>query len=166
MHKQLAELWKQHPQLKSQLEDPVTRYTTPANQVSYPGPGVEQVHWQPKDSQIGKPWVQFVADEYSRCGFRFVPLVRKDNGFYCSLDILFLRRDSPGNLVRSGGDIDNRIKVFIDALKIVKSCNELAGATPDTTEDPFFCLLEDDSMITDIKITTDRLLTPLGQDKI
>lgn len=37
---------------------------------------------------------------------------------------------------------------------------EVAGANPEVDEDPFFCLLQDDSLITDVRITTDRLLIP------
>ena len=97
-----------------------------------------------------------------RCGFRFVPLVRKNGGVSCSIDILFLRRDNPGSIVRSGGDIDNRVKVLFDALRIVDNCSELpAGTVPAEGEDPFFCLLEDDALITEVSVTTDRLLAPL-----
>jgi hypothetical protein len=41
----------------------------------------------------------------------------------------------------------------------------LAGATPEPGEDPFFCLIEDDSLITEVKVTTDRLLTPLKDNE-
>jgi hypothetical protein len=37
--------------------------------------------------------------------------------------------------------------------------SELGGASATPDEDPFFCLLEDDSLITEVNITTDRLLT-------
>lgn len=106
--------------------------------------------------------IEYWADNYQRCGFRFVPLVRsRYPGATCNLDILFLRRDNPGNLVRSGGDIDNRIKVLFNGLKMPGDCGQLGGATPDPDEDPFFCLLEDDSLITEVRVTTDRLLIPL-----
>ena len=36
---------------------------------------------------------------------------------------------------------------------------------PASGEDPFFCLLEDDRLITDFKVTTDRLLTPPGETR-
>jgi hypothetical protein len=103
----------------------------------------------------------FFAQNYVRCGFNFVPLINQHHyhARYCKLDILFLRRDAPGNLIKSGGDIDNRIKVLFDGLRIVDSCNELGGASPEAGEDPFFCLLEDDRAITEVNITTDRLFT-------
>ncbi len=40
------------------------------------------------------------------------------------------------------------------------ACNEVDGA-PEATEDPFFCLLENDSLVTQLNVTTDRLLPPL-----
>lgn len=79
----------------------------------------------------------------------------------CSLDILFLRRDEPGSLIESGGDIDNRIKVLFDALRMPTD-NEIRGFTPEQDEVPFLCLLEDDVLIAEFKVTTDRLLTPTG----
>jgi hypothetical protein len=39
-------------------------------------------------------------------------------------------------------------------------CQEVCGNTPTTDEDPFFCLLKDDKLITQMRIVTDRLLTP------
>jgi hypothetical protein len=36
----------------------------------------------------------------------------------------------------------------------------MGGIPFDADEDPFYCLLEDDSLITSIAITTDRLLIP------
>lgn len=104
--------------------------------------------------------VEYWAGQYQRCGYRFVPLVSRKQAVYCALDILFLRRDSPGNIVKSGGDIDNRIKVLFDGLRIIESSSQLAGVQPGADEDPFFCLLEDDALITEINITTDRLFTP------
>ncbi|HKS73719.1 MAG TPA: hypothetical protein VJQ82_11025, partial [Terriglobales bacterium] len=44
---------------------------------------------------------------------------------------------------------------------------ELAGAVPQDDEDPFFCLLQNDDVITEVNITTDRLLRPLqGEEHI
>ncbi len=47
-------------------------------------------------------------------------------------------------------------------LRIPENGTELPlNAVPDADEDPFFCLLENDSLVTDLNITTDRLLRPL-----
>jgi len=112
------------------------------------------------DDPKAKTWVEHVADDHQRCGGRFVPLVSKSGGFTCSLEILFLRRDNPGHLIASGGDIDNRIKVLFDGLRMPDTVAELGGLPIDSDENPFFCLLEDDSLITNVTVTTDRLLTP------
>src|ERR1017187_1955041 len=60
--------------------------------------------------------------------------------------------------------IDNRIKVLFDGLRMPKASNEIDGA-PQEGEDPFYCLLEDDSLITRVNVTTDRLLTPKADDE-
>ncbi len=126
----------------------------------------EQPYFQ-RQAQDGG--AEAIANKFKRCGnqkststnewFRFVPLIREDT-LTCSLDILFLRRDKPGCLIRTGGDIDNRMKVLFDGLRVPSTGDELAGQVPDTWEDPFFCLMQDDALITEVTITTDRLLVP------
>ena len=56
------------------------------------------------------------------------------------------------------GDIDARIKTIFDALRMPKNLDEAGGAVPQADENPFFCLLEDDKLISEIKVTTDELL--------
>jgi hypothetical protein len=79
-----------------------------------------------------------MAKDYQRSGYCFLPLVRSSLGVMCSLDILFLRRDEPGDLIRSGGDIDNRIKVLFDALRVPEE-HEVRDA-PSADEDPLLLL--------------------------
>jgi hypothetical protein len=79
------------------------------------------------------------------------------------LDILFLRRDGPGSLIKSGGDIDNRLKVLFDGLRMPQGSEELCGDSPCQDEDPFYCLLEDDKLISKVQVETNWLLTPQGQ---
>jgi len=104
-------------------------------------------------------YIQRLPTVSTRLGRRFVPLIAEANGVGCALDILFLRRDPPGALIKSGGDLDNRIKVLFDALRMPGNDTEVHGALVDEP-DPFYCLLEDDRLIVDLKVTTDRLLTP------
>ena len=160
-HKQLRELWKQHPDLREQSQRRYILSTTPSNQVSDPGPGVKVIipDFIGSDPRA-KTWLEHIADNHQRCGGRFVPLISKTGGFTCSLEITFLRRDNPGNLVDSGGDIDNRIKVLFDGLRMPDTVAELGGIALEPDENPFFCLLEDDSLITSVTVTTDRLLLP------
>jgi hypothetical protein len=156
-HKQLRELWKQHPGLREQAEAWFI-FSEPG--VTFP-PGGRTVTLATQGQPGAKNWIDHIADDYQRCGGRFVPLIKEDCGLTCSLEILFLRRGNPGDLFASGGDIDNRVKVLFDGLKIPKTTEELGGLPLEDDENPFFCLLEDDSLISSISITTDRLLTPL-----
>ena len=89
--------------------------------------------------------------------FRFVPLVSSAFSLTCSLEILFLRPESPGRLVQ-GGDLDNRIKVLFDGLRLPRNTEELGAAVPGDDEDPFYCLLEDDCLVAGFQVTSDRLL--------
>ena len=76
------------------------------------------------------------------------------------MDVLFLRPDPPGQLVTSG-DIDNRIKTLLDALKMPGGNQDLGRYhAPEPDEDPFFVLLEGDQMVTRLAIETDMLLQP------
>jgi len=98
-------------------------------------------------------------------GRSFIPLVRKSLALTCELDILFLRNDAPGSVVTaSGGDLDNRIKTLFDGLTVPSDPNALD--VPDTADaDPFYCLLEDDKLISSFSVRTDRLLTAPGEGK-
>jgi len=117
--------------------------------------------WSQNQDRLGDP--NNVASNFDSFGFKFCPIVRKDSYVLgCAIDILFLRRDAPGNLVRSGGDIDNRIKVLFDGLRMPEDRKEIAGAEPQEEETPFFCLLQDDALITEVHVVTDRLLTPVS----
>lgn len=89
-------------------------------------------------------------------GHQFIPLVRKSLALVCELDILFLRNDVPGSLVRSGGDLDNRIKTLFDGLRLPNRDEIKTGRA---NVEPCWCLLEDDSLISSFAVRTDRLLT-------
>lgn len=93
--------------------------------------------------------------------FSFQPLVVSAHDLVAELNIVFLRPDPPGLLVSNSGDIDNRIKTLLDALRMPHDLGELpANDVPSANETPFCVLLEDDSLITHLAITTDRLLEP------
>jgi hypothetical protein len=142
VHEQLKLLWREHPVLKmwSKLDE--------------------------AEAQNARSHADILADNYQRCNVRFLPLMTKRADMACSLDILFLRRDPPGSPIISGGDVDNRLKVLLDGLKMPKECSELPrGWKADATHSPFYCLMEDDNLITEIKVTTDRLLIPIAADE-
>ena len=105
--------------------------------------------------------VKYISMRYSRRGYRFVPLVNGDMSLVCALKIEFFRRSSPGELIRHGGDIDNRLKTLFDALSMPQEDNQIGKDwEPLSDEKPFFCLLENDALITGFCVDTKRLLTP------
>jgi len=96
---------------------------------------------------------------YQRGAFTFLPLASKHFHLVCELDILFLRVEEPGTLFTNrAGDLDNRLKVLFDALRLPKQSEIPPTAEPAADQDPFFCLLEDDSLITAFRVESERLL--------
>jgi hypothetical protein len=94
-------------------------------------------------------------------GFRFAPIITERLQHVAKLHITFLTPDEPGRTITQGGDLDNRLKTLLDGLRAPRVADEVpAGETPQDGEDPFYCLLEDDSLITGLSVTTDRLLRP------
>lgn len=92
-----------------------------------------------------------------RGGMAFRPLIRESLGLSCTLRIHFLRAGAPGRLVDKSGDIDNRIKTFIDALEMPPQHlegDEEAGIN--------YPLLENDKLVRGLEISTDRLLLPVS----
>lgn len=121
-------------------------------------------------SQLSILWKQrplnqiLVTDEHERGvlkkikNFTFKPLVCDYVKTVAELDIVFLRPEEPGSIFSQSGDIDNRIKTLIDGLRIPKENEIPQSDIPEKGENPFFCLLEDDKLITHLSVTTDRLL--------
>lgn len=133
-HKQLKELWTQPP-------------------LDEFGPPTELLWTDVDPKEI--PIIQEVGD------FKFAPLVNQQLHLIAELHITMLRPEPPGAIVTQGGDIDNRIKTLLDSLKMPKEMGEIPkDDSPKENEDPFFCLLEDDNLITKLTVVTDRLLEP------
>ncbi len=110
-----------------------------------------------------RPRAEVLPHLYEKFGYRFVPLVRDEEFLSCSLRILLLRRDPPGSIYNRG-DIDNRIKTVLDALRQPANAKEVSMLPAGIDEDPFFVLLEDDSQVTHLEVETDRLLVPTTRD--
>lgn len=142
-HKQLKELWNTDKFLKET--------TLPSE------PGTPS--WADQ-----APMFEVVANMYCENGYRFVPLVREGLHLLCAIDVLFLRRDIPGSVIEAG-DVDNRLKTLIDALRKPRIASELVeNEIPASDEDPFYCLLEDDKYVTKLSVETDTLLDPPNDD--
>jgi hypothetical protein len=91
-------------------------------------------------------------------GHKFRSLVHSEFRFLAELDLLMLRAGAPGALV-SAGDIDNRLKTLFDALQAPDTAQEVPrNWMPDEPEKPFFCLLENDRLITRLNVEVAQLL--------
>jgi hypothetical protein len=90
--------------------------------------------------------------------FTFAPLICSKLHLFASIAITMLRPEPPGKILTQAGDIDNRLKTLFDALKMPSLAELPPGAAPETNEEPFFCLLQDDNLITKLAVETDRLL--------
>jgi hypothetical protein len=102
---------------------------------------------------------EIIAEKFAMFGYNFVPLVAEDLTVNCAIEILMLRPDFPGAIINRS-DIDNRLKTLFDAMQIPRSGEGLEA--PTESEKPFFCLLEDDKLISKITVETDSLLQPIG----
>jgi hypothetical protein len=103
--------------------------------------------------------IHVISQKWQRNGYSFVPLVTRELCLRCSIDILFVRPEDP-SLVAESGDLDARLKTVFDALKMPRNLDETGGAGPAEDETPFFVLLEDDKLISEVRMTTDKLLFP------
>jgi hypothetical protein len=149
-HKQLRTLWRENRFLSDYRRMPVTSGDSRPIHAS-------GAHWaDPDDKKISL--LEYVSSQYTFGGYKFAPLVCDEFSLLCSIDILFLRRDIPGSAIQVG-DIDNRVKTVIDALSKPANMHELRGnETPLPDEEPFFCLLENDKLISGFSVETDMLL--------
>ena len=98
-----------------------------------------------------------MGDNWNRSGFNFVPLVTSDIALRCRLDVLLLRPDEKKYIFEQG-DIDGHLKTLFDALRIPKDAQEVGNARPEGDENPFFCLLENDNLISEVHVVADQLL--------
>jgi hypothetical protein len=112
-------------------------------------------------------WLEPVSDKNpisllrTRNGFTFGPLVCESMRAVAEIEVKLLWPHSQGSIIGSGGDIDNRLKTLFDALKVPSEPTALPPNTvPRADENPFFCVLEDDRLISRVVVDADRLLDP------
>lgn len=146
-HEQLVDLCRSEPRFSDALKPDLPEGVLKGRQVEVPRPLQELFFYV----RLG--------------GFQFVPLVSRPHELACALRIKFLRREKPGEIFRDGGDLDNRLKTLLDAMRIPHNEEELQGVTAPGEGECCYCLLEDDSLITKITIETHRLLGPLDADE-
>jgi hypothetical protein len=152
-HPQLRRLWGTQSNLRQLARDRYVRHCVtvhhmPASQVPL------------KDSL--ELYLKIVGEQWNRASYHLVPLVTREFVLRCSLDILLLR---PGDnqLIFEQGDIDGQLKTLFDALRIPANREEAGSVDPHEDEDPFFCLLEDDKLISEVRVNSDELLLLPGQ---
>ena len=136
-HRQLKTVWNTHPRLSQ------------------------------KKSEIGSMLnVDTLARGYSIPPWSFVPLVTQELQVFCGIDVVLLRLDHPGSSIWSG-DMDNRLKTIIDALEIPgANCGYANDIPSDPPNNPLYCLLANDRLLTRASVETDRLLyAPSGADQ-
>ncbi|MDP1740127.1 hypothetical protein [Polaromonas sp.] len=97
-------------------------------------------------------------------GTVFVPLISEEMNAVAELEVSILRPEPPGGLLTQGGDIDNRLKTLFDSLTMPRHLNQLPPSAEQASDSPFFCLLEDDNLVTSVSVRTEQLLEPI-EDK-
>ncbi|MGO9005135.1 MAG: hypothetical protein ACLQB4_05145 [Beijerinckiaceae bacterium] len=120
IHPQLAELWKTHPSLIGLQR---SRYIA-AHIIgeSEETPFGEEGNALPGDVDLCAP--------VTKRGVGFLPLVRDRLKLKCSLTISFLRREAPGR-VYQGGDLDNRVKMLLDAMTVPRHDEQVVHSAID-----------------------------------
>lgn len=140
IHEQLSELWRLDPRLKWYSEKNIHVTEGEGETRSY--------------SNLDE-----FSKKFERGGIKWAPLINDVWGVACSLDILFLRREPKGKVIQSG-DLDNRIATLFDALRIPDENQIPDDLNASNEPNPFFCLLSDDKLIAEFRVTSDRLLVP------
>jgi hypothetical protein len=148
-HPQLQELWLSHPATLAMRAKPHVARFDPFLPGQYHHSIAPQVQ-----KSIPVPNIN-LCEEIQVGPRRFLPLVRERTGLRCALKILFLRKEEPGR-VYQGGDLDNRLKTLFDALSVPNADQIVDDGS---VENPIYCLLEDDGLITGCAIDTHRLLS-------
>lgn len=100
-------------------------------------------------------------------GLLFAPLVSQRLDLYAEISVLLLRQQPRGALLTDGGDIDNRLKTLLDGLRVPHGSNEGRAELPEAADpSPFFCLLEDDALVSKVTVESDQLLRPARPDEV
>lgn len=148
---QLANLWDTHPALQTLKQDGARPLHGPA----FIGDETGR-QFGPRE-MVALGLYEDLCTPIPVAGASYMPLVRKSLDLSCEIDILFLRQQEPGDLISQGGDIDGRIKLLLDALRM-PTPQEQERATQQGGS--WFCLMESDTLVSRLNVDTDRLLIP------
>jgi hypothetical protein len=147
LHPQLRHLWKTQKSLRQYAE--------------YLGSAIPPNHGS-EEERIERG-LNSIGINYERAGYKCIPLVTESFALRCSVDILILRPDETQVIHKDGGDLDGKVKTIFDALQMPKDLVNVGGVGPQQDETPFYCLLEDDKLITEFRVAGDRLLSLPGE---
>jgi len=142
LHPQIRDFWMSHPALRVPGGPFTARYTEKS-----------LTFWEHYSEQHK---VVSASDHTHR----FAPLITEQDYYGCAVNVLFLRRDIPGVSLIHKGDLDNRLKVLFDSLRMPSCTKEAYDSPQPPDQNPCFCLLKDDKYIDHVSVTTDRLLAP------
>ncbi len=120
-------------------------------------------HQPPLSEQIDFQGHPGIVERYYRPPIWFRPLVCDETGMVAELDVLVLRPEEAGAILEHGGDIDNRLKNLLDALRVpMEKEVQSLGPKPavEGGDGRVYTLLGDDRLVTRVSITTDQLLEP------
>ena len=164
-HPQLRLLWATRPSL-GQLAQQWSLKLAYAPPTDYLRRIAREWHPDDKEERV-RLGFEAMGKNWARAGFNCVPLATDDLDATCSLDVLLLRPGpSMTRHILSQGDIDGQLKAIIDALRIPDSGNETGGAAPESDETPFFCLLENDRLVSEVRVMADELLSLPGKPTV
>jgi hypothetical protein len=155
LHEQLADYWNRDHRL-TQVR--VSELQPPMKTIRH------RYDVRPIDGSVGGPTSWFYA--HSVAGIRFVPLVTAWRFLRCELSVRLYRYEGDelhGRLLEGNGDLDNQLKTLLDALRMPHHKDELPRGCSHSG-DAFFCLLEDDCLISRLTLDTRQILGPRPAD--
>ena len=152
-HEQLREIWRSHNAL-SKINRSGLRRPVPSadDRFDLPRPLV----------QTDREALSAYLFRHEVSGITFIPLITYPMEAHCYLSMRMGRPTRPGSILFGRGDLDNRIKILIDALRMPHQVTELPDGAFGDRE--MFCLLADDNLVTRLVITSYRLLSGYTSD--
>lgn len=152
-HPQLRRVWRWQPTLRSLLVRIWHRWRE-SQKINTPVPQTLDEQFEVALTEVGRNW--------NKGNHNFIPIVTEDLVLRCSLDVLLLRPGASsleGNkYIYKQGDLDNQVATLLDGLKIPLEAAHVGYPHPFVDEDPFYCLLTDDRLVSEIRVYSDELL--------
>jgi len=158
-HPQLRRLWKTKYGLRTMAEQIGFQHLNDLIQIT--GRPIDIADGEQRSNQLREAAFSHLANKWERARYGFIPLVTPDLSLSCSIDMLMLRPEET-RMVMNAGDLDARVKTVFDALRIPDNLEEAGGQGPQDDETPFFCLLSDDKLVSEIRVRADELLALPG----